>query len=134
MVRSLLIGSLVASWPILISVVVIAIAAVVFGVPAVRRPLLTTHVMRLARAAMPRMSDSERIAIEAGTIWWDGELFSGRPDWRKFLAFEVQPLSPREQAFIDGPVNELCRLIDDWQITQNRDLPREVWDFLKAQR
>jgi acyl-CoA dehydrogenase len=107
---------------------------VIFGVPAIRRRLVSTHLMRLARASMPRMSDSERIALEAGTVWWDGELFSGRPDWRELLDFKVKPLSPREQAFLDGPVNELCRLIDDWQITQSRDLPREVWEFLKAKR
>jgi acyl-CoA dehydrogenase len=133
MVRSLLIDSL-SSWPIVLSALFIAIAAVVFGVPAVRRPLFSTHLMRFARSSMPRMSESERIAIEAGTIWWDGDLFSGRPNWRKLLDFEVQRLSPREQAFIDGPVNELCRLIDDWQITQDRDLPRDVWDFLKKKR
>src|SRR5687767_2718124 len=83
----------IASWPLLSAVILVAIAAVIFGIPAIRRRLLSAYLMRLARASMPRMSDSERIALEAGTIWWDGELYSGRPDWRKLLDFETTPLS-----------------------------------------
>jgi acyl-CoA dehydrogenase len=124
----------ITSWPVLFSAALLVIATFIFGIPAIRRRLLSTHLMRFARSSMPRMSDSERIAIEAGTIWWDGELCSGRPDWRKLLDFEPQPLSERERAFLEGPVDELCRLIDDWQITQDRGFPQEVWDFLKRQR
>src|SRR5688572_2525487 len=109
-------------------------ASVLFGVPAIRRPLISAGIMKRARTLMPRMSDTERIAIEAGTVWWDGELFSGRPDWRKLVDFHIQPLSQRERAFLDGPVEELCRLIDDWQIAQDRELPKHVWEFLKAKR
>jgi acyl-CoA dehydrogenase len=110
------------------------VAAVLFGFPAVRRPLITARLMNRARSFMPRMSATERIAIEAGTIWWDGELFSGKPDWGKLLSFQPQRLSDRERAFLDGPAEELCRMIDDWQITQDRDLPKQVWDYLKSQR
>ena len=124
----------IVSWSLLFAAVLVAVAAVIGGIPAIRRRLLSTHVMRMARASMPRMSDSERIAVEAGTIWWDGELCSGRPNWRKLLDFEPKPLSERERAFLIGPVDELCRLIDDWQITQERGLPDEVWEFLKRQR
>src|SRR5688572_4999549 len=122
------------SWPILLITSLLAVMALVFGFPALRRQVVTARLMRFARAAMPRMSDSERIAIEAGTIWWDGELYSGRPSWDKLLQFKLQPLSQQETAFLNGPVDELCRLIDDWQITQDRALPREVWDFLKQKR
>ena len=121
-------------WPILFTAALAALAAVIFGIPALRRQLLTKRLMESARRSMPRMSDSERIAIAAGTVWWDGELFSGKPDWRRLLEFKVQSLSEREQAFLHGPVNELCGLIDDWQITQNRQLPHEIWDFLKRRR
>ena len=80
------------------------------------------------------MGETERIALEAGTVWWDGELFSGKPDWRRLLSFRPQALSEKERAFLDGPVEELCRRLDDWQVWQDRDLPEEVWDFLKRER
>ena len=77
------------------------------------------------------MGATERIALEAGTVWWDGELFSGKPDWRKLLDFEIQPLTDEEQAFLDGPTQDLCNMLDDWQISQDRDLPPEILSFLK---
>ncbi|MGH6946660.1 MAG: acyl-CoA dehydrogenase [Kiloniellales bacterium] len=113
--------------------VLLALAAL-FGLRAIRRPLLSAPLMRVARSFLPRMGDTERIALEAGTVWWDGELFSGNPDWQKLLDFRVQPLSERERAFLDGPGEKLCRIVDDWRITQERDLPREVWEFLKRER
>jgi acyl-CoA dehydrogenase len=108
--------------------------AVLFGVPVVRRPLISAPAMRRARAFLPRLGDTERIALEAGTVWWDGDLFSGAPDWRKLLEFRPKPLSDRERAFLDGPAEALCRMIDDWQITQDRELPQQVWDHLKRER
>lgn len=111
-----------------------AAAIAVFGVPAVRRRLISMPIMRLTKRAPPRLSDTERIALEAGTVWWDGELFSGRPDWRKLLAFDVRPLSDRERAFLDGPVEQLCRMLDDWRIQQDRDLPPAIWSYLKRER
>ena len=81
---------------------------------------------------LPSMSDTEREALEAGTVWWDGELFTGRPDWTKLLSAKAPQLTAEEQAFIDGPCEELCRMVDDWDITHRRaDLPPEIWDFLK---
>ena len=73
---------------------------------------------------LPSMSETEREALEAGTVWWDGELFTGRPDWSKLLSAKAPQLTAEEQAFIDGPCEELCRMIDDWDITHRRaDLP-----------
>jgi acyl-CoA dehydrogenase len=84
---------------------------------------------------MPAMSDTEREALEAGSTWWEAELFSGQPDWHKLLDYPTPRLSEEERAFIDGPVNELCRMIDDWEITEQlHDLPAPVWEFLKQQR
>ena len=78
------------------------------------------------------MSQTEREALEAGTIWWDGELFSGRPNWQKLLAEPAPSLTPDEQAFLDGPVEELCLMLDDWKICKElHDLPLEVWKFIK---
>ena len=113
---------------------VVVLAALVFGVAAIRRRLISAPVMRALASFLPAMGDTERIALEAGTVWWDGELFSGAPDWRKLLGFEVRRISDRERAFLDGPVEELCRMIDDWRIWQDRDLPPEVWDYLKRER
>ena len=80
------------------------------------------------------MSQTEREAIDAGTVWWDGDLFSGRPDWDKLLAVPAPKLTPEEQAFVDGPCEELCAMCDDWEITHERqDLPPHVWQFMKDQ-
>ncbi len=113
---------------------VVVVAALVFGLPLFRRPLVSAPVMRMVRSILPTMGDTERIALEAGTVWWDGDLFSGDPDWRKLLDFQPQTLSERERAFLDGPVEELCRMVDDWRINQDRDLSPKVWDFLKRER
>jgi len=110
------------------------VAALVFGVPLVRRRVVTCWLMRSIGAMLPRMGDTERIALEAGTVWWDGDLFSGNPDWRKLLDFKVRLLSDRERAFLDGPVQELCTMLDDWAIGLAGDLSPEVWDFIKRHR
>ena len=108
-----------------------AAAALLFGIPALRRRLVSGAALSLVRGILPTMGETERIALEAGTVGWDGDLFSGDPDWQKLLDFKPRPLSGKEQAFLDGPVEEFCRMIDDWRITQDRDLPVEAWDFLK---
>ena len=110
------------------------VATLVFGVPAMRRWVVTFWLMRPVGAMLPRMGDTERIALEAGTVWWDGDLFSGTPDWRKLLDFKVRPLSATERAFLDGPVQELCTMLDEWTIGQAGDLSPEVWDFIKRHR
>jgi len=96
--------------------------------------VVTFWLMRPVGAMLPRMGDTERIALEAGTVWWDGDLFSGNPDWRKLLDFKVRLLSNRERAFLDGPVQELCTMLDEWTIGQAGDLSPEVWDFIKRHR
>ncbi len=108
--------------------------ALVFGYPRLRQPLLTAHLMARIARLLPRLGETERIALEAGSVWWDGELFSGSPDWRKLLDFEPKPLAPAERAFLDGPVEELCASLDDWEVWQRGDLPDEVWRFLREQR
>ncbi|HEC18606.1 MAG TPA: acyl-CoA dehydrogenase [Gammaproteobacteria bacterium] len=106
--------------------------AVPLNLPTLRRTLVTDRVLGLFRKVMPSMSRTEREALEAGSVWWDGELFSGKPDWHKLLDTPAPKLSPEERAFIDGPVNTLCAMIDDWHITQeDRDLPAEVWTYIK---
>ncbi|HEV2846120.1 MAG TPA: acyl-CoA dehydrogenase family protein, partial [Thermoanaerobaculia bacterium] len=83
---------------------------------------------------LPRMSETEREALEAGTVWIEGGLFSGRPDFRRVLAEPYPVLTGRERAFLDGPVEEVCRMVDPWELSRRRELPPEVWDFLKRER
>jgi acyl-CoA dehydrogenase len=134
-------GLLLAAWatgersPAFFGILAVYLAScLIFGVLVIRRSLVSRRMMKIAAAIMPHISDTERMAIEAGTVWWDGELFSGKPDWQKLLKFQIKPLSDRERRFLDGPVDELCRLIDDWKIAQDRELPQKVWDFLKHER
>jgi acyl-CoA dehydrogenase len=120
---------------VLVTLVVAFTAAVaLFGVAPLRRRVVTARLMPLVSRLLPKMGDTEKIALEAGTVWWDGELFSGNPDWRGLLEFRVAPLSERERAFLEGPVEELCDGLDDWEIVQRGDLRPEAWDFLKRHR
>jgi len=115
------------------AIVLIALA-VVFGVPVVRRHLVSRFVMPVFAKVLPHLGETERIALEAGSVWWDGDLFSGMPDWHKLLNFNVPQLSADERAFLDGPVEELCRRLNDWEVYQQRDLPPDIWDFIKRER
>jgi acyl-CoA dehydrogenase len=109
--------------------------AALLNVAVLRRPLLTRPLFGLFQRMLPPLSDTEREALEAGTVGWDGELFSGKPDWQKLLDLPPAALTPQEQAFLDGPVEELCRMLDDWQIVEyEKDLPPPVWQFLKEKR
>jgi acyl-CoA dehydrogenase len=100
-----------------------------------RRDRISKPIFGWAQRVLPTLSDTEREAIEAGDVWWDADLFGGRPDWGKLLAFPPAMLSAEEQAFLEGPVNELCHMLDDWRINwELRDLPPEVWAFLKSRK
>jgi acyl-CoA dehydrogenase len=119
--------SLIAAWGVFLPI------AALLSVTALRRKLVIKPLLSLYRKIMPGMSDTEREALEAGTVWWEAEIFSGRPDWSRMLAFAPPALSDEERAFIDGPVNELCNMVSDWEITEElRDLTPETWAFLKA--
>lgn len=117
----------------LVAIVLFALAAA-FGLPALRRGLVSRTAMRTMAKVLPKLGDTERVALDAGTVWWDAQLFSGMPHWQELLDFRPQPLEPDEQAFLDGPVEELCRRLDDWQVQQLRDLPPDIWAFLKEHR
>src|SRR3984893_6084917 len=100
-----------------------------------RRDWLSRLIFRWARKVLPSLSATEREAIEAGDVWWDADLFSGDPDWAKLMAAPPAQLSAEEQAFLDGPVEELCGMLDDWAITwELRDLPPAVWTYLKTHK
>jgi acyl-CoA dehydrogenase len=104
-----------------------------FNVRPLRIRLLTRPFMKKYLKLLPAMSSTEREALDAGTVWWDGELFTGGPNWQKLMSAKPPVLTPAEQAFLDGPCEELCAMLDDWDITHRRaDLPAEVWDFIKS--
>ena len=105
---------------------------ILLNIRPLRRVLISNRFLLVFKRMLPPMSTTEREALEAGTVWWDGELFTGGPDWPKLLSAKAPALTAEEQAFIDGPCEELCRMIDDWDITHRRaDLPPEVFDFIK---
>jgi len=103
-----------------------------FAIKGLRRLFISNRLFSLYRKVMPRLSSTEREALEAGTVWWDAELFSGKPRWRRLLRQPAPQISEREQEFIDGPVEELCLMLDDWEISdKRRDLPESVWQFIR---
>jgi len=102
------------------------------SVPAVRRSLIVRPAYSLVRRILPKVSETEQAALDAGTIGFDAELFSGRPDWDKLRSVAPITLTDEERAFLDGPTEELCAMIDDWQIRHNaREIPEEIWAFVK---
>ena len=122
--------------PLLFNGVTIALIAiaVLFGIPPIRRLLISSWLIGPVGKMLPRLGDTERIALEAGTVWWDAELFSGRPDWKTLLGYPLPSMSDEEQAFLAGPVEKLCDMLDDWDIHQRRDLPPEAWEFIRRER
>ena len=119
-------------WLLLIFWVLIAVVAVPLLLPDLRRQYFTKPLFSWFQKVLPPMSETERDAIDAGTVWWDGELFSGRPDWDKLLAYPKVQLTEEEQAFIDGPTEELCAMVSDWEIGQAMDLPPAAWEHIKT--
>ncbi len=100
-----------------------------------RRLLISKKLYLAAKSAIPELSQTEQEAMDAGNTWWDAEIFSGKPDWKVLDNLAESRLSDEEQAFLDGPVETLCSMLDDWEITHNlQDLPQEVWDFIKQHR
>ncbi|MCB1965508.1 MAG: acyl-CoA dehydrogenase family protein, partial [Candidatus Accumulibacter sp.] len=115
----------------LIGVIVVGIAVLV-NVRPWRQALISRRVFATYRRILPKMSDTEREALEAGTVWWDGELFCGNPDWNKLLAYPVPKLSAEEQSFMDKEVKQACALVDDWKVTSEAyDLSPEAWRYIK---
>ncbi|MBI4195086.1 MAG: acyl-CoA dehydrogenase [Betaproteobacteria bacterium] len=108
------------------------VAAALFNIAPLRRTLIAGPVLGWFRGALPQVSQTEQEALDAGTVWWDGELFSGRPDWGKLLSLPRPELSAEEKMFLAGPVETLCGMLDDWKITHELYyLPPEVWKFVK---
>ena len=111
-----------------------AALVILLGVPSFRRRYVTAPLLRQFRKVMPPMSSTEQEALDAGSVWWDAELFSGRPDWQRLLNLPKPHMSRAEQSFLDNETEHLCRLLDDWQIThEDRDLSPEAWRYIREQ-
>jgi len=125
-----LLGGGAAWWKLLLWIGFVPVAAM--NLVETRRNLVTRPLLEAFRRMVPRISQTERDALEAGNVWWEGEIFSGHPDWEKLLRLPPPVLSDEEQAFLDGPTDEFCRMLDDWEITHVlADLPEKAWEFIK---
>jgi len=115
-----------------IVIVTVALVVPVLGIPVLRRLLVTRFILNFFRKTLPTISQTEQEALDAGTVGWDGELFSGNPNWKKLLAYPKPNLTAEEQLFLDNETEQLCAMLDDWDITHVRqDISPEVWQFIK---
>lgn len=109
------------------------IAALLLNVTMLRKAFVTRPILSVFRKIKPQLSATEQSALNAGDVWWDGDLFSGRPNWGRLLSLPPASLSAEEKAFLAGPVEELCEMLDDWQISNElQDLPPEAWELIKT--
>lgn len=118
------------------ALIVAAVIAVIFNIKPIRAAIVSSLVMNTMKklGLIPKISETERAALDAGKVWAEAELFSGKPNLKRLLNETYPSLNAEEQAFMDGPVEELCNLIDDWEITKKRAMPKEVWDFLRKEK
>ncbi|MDX1800644.1 MAG: acyl-CoA dehydrogenase, partial [Marinobacter sp.] len=138
---SLIIATLVGAWldcwsalSLIAGGLLLALALILLRPGGLRREWLSQPLLGWVRGRLPKLSDTESEALKSGSVDWDGELFSGRPDWHQLLSAAPARLTEEEQAFIDGPVEELCGMLDDWAITNELyDLPEPVWTFIRTQ-
>src|SRR5476649_1162118 len=115
-----------------VAALLVVVPALLLTLKPLRRALLTSKALGLFRTIMPAMSDTERAAIEYGTVWWDAELFSGKPNWDRLLKAAPPSLSAEEQAFLDNEVETLCDIANDWETTQIwQDMSPEGWQYTK---
>ena len=133
---TLVIGLLAhAPWTMLILLIIEAAIAVPLLMADFRRKQISAPLLKMFAKVTPKLSETEQTALEAGTVGFEGELFSGKPNWHELLKQPKPELSVEEQAFLDGPVEQLCGMIDDWQITHELgDLPQNIWDFIKQHK
>lgn len=119
----------------MVAAALLALVAALLLIGPIRKALITTPLLKFFRKVLPPLSQTERIALETGSVGFEGELFTGDPDWNTLLNYPKPELTADEQAFLDGPVEELCRMVDEWQINHvHADLPPEMWEFIKKNR
>lgn len=113
----------------------VALVLLPFVITPIRQSLFSSKAMAMFQKVMPPMSRTEKEAIDAGTTWWEGDLFRGAPNWNKLHNYPKPQLTAEEQAFIDGPVETVCGMVNDFEVTHElADLPPEVWQYLRDHR
>ncbi|WP_374472755.1 acyl-CoA dehydrogenase [Arenimonas sp.] len=118
-----------------VAAVLLAVVTLPLLVTPLRQAVITRSLLRIYTKMLPKLSDTEKTALDAGTVGFEGELFSGMPKWETLLAQPKPELTAEEQAFLDGPVEQACRMTNDWDVTHVRnDLPPELWEFLKKNK
>lgn len=117
-----------------ICLAVILPLAALFIIKALRRAIVTKPIFKTFKAVLPDMNDTEREALEAGDVWWEAEMFRGKPNWQKLLNFKRTQLTDEEQGFLDNETETLCAMLDDWQVQQDKDLPEEVWNYMREHK
>lgn len=121
-----------SNWGFYLSALIFAVVALFYFLPDLRIDWISRKGYDFMQKVLPPMTETERVALEAGDVWWEGDLFQGNPDWKKMLAFKKPELTAEEQSFVDNETEELCNMLDDWDIVHKRkDLPPEVWQFMK---
>lgn len=122
------------SWLIIVPAWVIYVgSALIFNVADIRKTVLSSKVLKYFLSVLPPISRTEQEALDAGHVWWERDLFQGQPNWKKLSEFAKPVLSDEEQSFMDNQVETLCKMLDDWEIVESRDLPKEVWDYMTKQ-
>jgi len=128
-------GAFVGQWPIGIALAVIGtfvVAMALLSPGPLRRNLVARPLLASFRGLLPPMSQTEREALEAGTVWWEGDLFRGDPDWNKLLSYPQPKLTGEEQSFLDNETEQLCSMVSEWETSHILyDLPPHVWQFIK---
>ena len=108
---------------------------ILINIVPLRRSRLSKPLLNVYKRMVPKMSKTEKEALEAGGVWWEGELFSGMPNWDVLMTMPQPELSPDEKKFINGPCEKLCEMLNDWEISHHRgDLPEEIWKFFKSEK
>ena len=118
-----------------VSGAIYVVLAALLNIKPLRRAVITGPIFGVFKKVLPEMSSTEREALEAGDVWWEAEMFRGRPNWSKLLDFKYTPLTKEEKSFLDNECEELCKMCDDWKIEfEHKDLPPEVWNFIRKKK
>lgn len=117
-----------------VALIAVAVVLLIFLIPPIRQMLASSIVMKIMAPIMPKISETERTALDAGVVWVEADLFSGRPDFKKLMQEPYPKLTAEEQAFMDGPVEKLCTMIDAWKLWKTREMETAVWEFIKKER
>lgn len=111
-----------------------AVVMLIFNIRPLRRALVSSIVMKVLAPIMPKISETERAALDAGVVWVEGELFSGKPNLKKMMDEPYPEMTAEERAFLNGPVERLCQAVDDWEVWEKRDIPQAAWDIIKKEK